>query len=105
MYAVVKTGGKQYIATPGEVIRIEKLDGKVGDEVVFTDVLMFKDGEKMLIGQPLVQDAKVTGKIVQQDRAKKVISFKRRAKKGYKRKIGHRQYFTDIKVENITVAG
>jgi large subunit ribosomal protein L21 len=100
MYAVIKTGGKQYRVAQGDTLRVEKLPGNVGDTVTLNDVLLV-GGEAVKIGHPLVSGAKVEAKIVAQDRAKKVIVFKFRRRKNYRRKNGHRQPFTALEITNI----
>lgn len=99
--AVIKTGGKQYIVTPGQKIKIEKLN--IGDEkeVVFNEVLLLEKDEKTEIGTPFVQGAKVIGKILNQGKGKKVIIFKYKPKKRYKVKKGHRQLFTEVEITKI----
>ncbi len=101
MYAVIKTGGKQYRVSEGDRLRVEKLDGDVGAALDFTDVLMV-GGEKVAIGTPLVKGAKVSAEIVAQGLGKKVIVFKMRRRKRYRRKNGHRQPFTELKVKSIS---
>lgn len=101
MYAVVRTGGKQYLVGEGDYFRVEKLTGEVGDTIVFEDILLTsKDGD-VKVGAPLVAGAKVTGTIVEQDRGKKLIVFKVKRRKGFRKKIGHRQYYTGVKVASI----
>ncbi len=102
MYAIVETGGKQYRVQPGDVIRVEKLPGAKGEEIVFDKVLLVADGDNVKIGTPLVDGAKVKGTIVKQGRSKKIIVFKFKRRKRYHRKYGHRQYFTAVKIEEIT---
>lgn len=101
MYAVFKTGGKQYRASQGEKVKIEKLDAAAGDTVEFGDVLMVGEGAAVQVGKPLIAGAKVTGKVVAQDRHDKitVIKFKRRTT--YKRMHGHRQAFTLVEITGI----
>ena len=101
MYAVIKTGGKQYRVSEGDRLRVEKLPGAPGEKVTFSEVLMI-GGEKVAVGAPLVKGAKVSAEIVAQDRAKKVIVFKFRRRKNYRRKRGHRQPFTELKITGIT---
>jgi large subunit ribosomal protein L21 len=101
MYAVIKTGGKQYRVAPGEEVRLEKLQGEVGDPVSFEEVLLISDGEKVSVGQPYVDDSKVIGRIVRQGKGKKIVVVKYKRRKGYRRKRGHRQYFTLVRIENI----
>lgn len=101
MYAIVKAGGKQYRVEPGKVIKIEKVDGNIGESVVFKEVLLVENGEKIRIGRPYLEGAQVKGTILAQGRNKKVVVFKFRRRKRYRKKIGHRQYFTAIKIEEI----
>ena len=103
MYAIVDSGGKQYKVKEGEVLRVEKLAGKVGDSVSFDRILMFSDGENVNIGTPLLEDVAVSGHIVEQGKAKKIIVFKYKRRKRYRRKRGHRQQFTAVKVDSIKI--
>jgi len=104
MYAVIKTGGKQYRVAPGDKVRVEKLPGNVGDTVTFGEVLLVAAGEGQVpqVGRPLLTGAKVQAKITAQDRAKKIIVFKFRRRKNYRRKNGHRQPFTALEITGIT---
>ncbi|MFH2047181.1 MAG: 50S ribosomal protein L21 [Pseudomonadota bacterium] len=103
MYAIVNTGGKQYRVEEGETFRLEKIPGDVGSTISFDKVLMSSDGETVKVGQPFVENAAVVGKIVEQDKAKKILVFKFKRRKGYRRKQGHRQPYTAVKIESITV--
>ena len=100
-YAVIRTGGKQYRVTPGDLIRVEKLDGDPGAEVAFTEVLMAADDGNVRIGTPLVSGARVTALVVEQGRAKKILVFKKKRRKNYRRHQGHRQFFTAVRVTAI----
>jgi large subunit ribosomal protein L21 len=100
MYAVIRTGGKQYRVSQGDTLRIEKLPGDVGSAITFDEVLML-GGEKVAVGKPLVAGAKVSAQITAQDRAKKIIVFKMRRRKNYRRKNGHRQWYTEVKITGI----
>src|ERR1700722_8004415 len=104
MYAVIKTGGKQYKVAQGDRLRVEKLAAGVGDTVTFDEVLLIGGGEAsaLKIGSPLVKGASVQAKIIAQDRAKKIIVFKFRRRKNYRRKNGHRQPFTALEITGIT---
>lgn len=102
MYAIVRTGGKQYQVASGDQIRVEKLDGNVGDSLDLSDVLMVVDGEEVKIGQPALENAKVSVKIAEQGRAKKIIVFKKKRRKGYRLRKGHRQSYTALKIEAIS---
>ncbi|MBM4386830.1 MAG: 50S ribosomal protein L21 [Deltaproteobacteria bacterium] len=101
MFAVIETGGKQIRVSEGDFIRTEKLAGKTGDKVVFDRVLLLGDGEKLKIGTPVVAKAKVTGEIVRQGKERKVIVYKFKRRKNYRRKHGHRQQFTEILVKEL----
>ena len=101
MYAVIQTGGKQYKVETGNSIMVEKLPFESGAEVVLDKILMICDGEKATIGRPTVEGAKVIAQVVRQGRAPKVIIFKKRSKKGYKKTQGHRQYLTELKIKEI----
>ena len=101
MYAVVNTGGKQYKVQQGEILRVEKIPGDVGSPVTFDRVLMFSDGEDVSIGQPLLDNIAVEGHIVEQGKAKKIIVFKYKRRKRYRRKQGHRQEFTAVQIDSI----
>jgi large subunit ribosomal protein L21 len=100
-YAVIRTGGKQYRVAEGQLVRIEKVTGEVGDQVILGDVLFVGGNGDAKIGAPLVTNAKVTGQIVSQARAKKVIVFKKKRRKSYSRQRGHRQYQTTLKITGI----
>lgn len=101
MYAVIKTGGKQYKVEEGKWVDVELLHKEEGDAVSFDEVLLVSDGDNTKVGSPAVENAKVTGKVVKNDRKKKVIVYKMRPKKHYRRKAGHRQYFTRVMIEKI----
>jgi len=101
MYAVVNTGGKQYKVQQGEILRVEKIPGDVGSPVTFDRVLMFSDGETVSIGQPELDNVAVEGHIVEQGKAKKIIVFKYKRRKRYRRKQGHRQTYTAVQIDNI----
>lgn len=101
MYAVVTSGGKQYKVKQGDVLRVEKIPGEVGDPFSFDKVLMFSDGENVRIGQPALDNIAVSGHIVEQGKANKIIVFKYKRRKRYRRKQGHRQQFTAIRIDNI----
>ena len=105
MYAVVNSGGKQYKVQKGEVLRVEKLSGDVGSSVTFDRVLMFSDGENVSVGQPLLDGVSVEGHIVEQGKAKKIIVFKYKRRKRFRRKNGHRQEFTAIQIDSINAKG
>jgi large subunit ribosomal protein L21 len=101
MYAVIKTGGKQYRVSEGDRLRVEKLEGAIGDFVNFPEVLML-GGETVSVGAPLVSGATVSAQIVSQGLGKKIIVFKMRRRKRYRRKNGHRQPFTELKITSVT---
>ena len=103
MYAIVNTGGKQYRVQPGDTVRVEYLPGDQGDLIEFDDVRLLSDDDgDVTVGAPTVEGAKVTAEVVQQGRAKKVIVFKYKAKTRYRRKNGHRQNFTELRVTDIS---
>lgn len=102
MYAIIKTGGKQYRVEEGNNLVVEKLnEAEVGQEVVLDEVLMLADGGKATVGKPTVAGASVVAKVVAQKRAAKIIVFKRKPKKGYKKMQGHRQYVTELEITKI----
>jgi large subunit ribosomal protein L21 len=101
MYAVISTGGKQYRVAEGQTVRVEKVPGDVGTSVSFDRVLMLSDGQVVKVGQPIVQGASVSGRIVEQGKAKKIIVFKFKRRKRYRKKRGHRQHFTALKIDKI----
>jgi large subunit ribosomal protein L21 len=103
MYAVIKSGGKQYKVEPGNVVRVEKLSLEKGGKVEFDSVLVVSDGAQTTLGGPLVDKAKVTGTIIENDKAKKVIIFKYKRKKQYRVKRGHRQPYTAVRIDAIDV--
>jgi large subunit ribosomal protein L21 len=102
MYAIIRTGGKQYQVAAGDTLRVEKLKGEVGDTVELSDVLLVADGDNIRVGQPLVDGARVVAKIAEQGKAKKVLVFKKKKRKGYKVLRGHRQLFTALTIEEIS---
>jgi large subunit ribosomal protein L21 len=101
MYAVVRTGGKQVRVAPGDAVRVEKLDGAVGDRVELEEVLLVGGEGDARIGTPLVGGAKVVGTITAQGRGEKITVFKMKRRKGYRRKAGHRQFYTEVRVDEI----
>ena len=101
MYAIVHTGGKQYKIQEGEILRVEKMSGDVGSEVSFDRVLMVGDGENVSVGQPILNNAAVKGHIVEQGKAKKILVFKYKRRKNYRRRQGHRQQYTAVKIDKI----
>ena len=101
MLAVIKTGGKQYKVKEGDKIKVEKLEGKVGDKIEFSEVLLLGDDDKIKIGAPVLSGAKVEGKILRTEKGDKVVGIKFKAKKRYKKKFGHRQIFTEVEIVKI----
>jgi len=101
MYAVVKTGGKQYRVQEGQTVRIEKIDGEVGQSIQLGDVLMCSDDENVSIGRPTLDNVTVNARIVAQGKSRKIIVFKYKRRKRYRRKQGHRQPFTAITIDSI----
>ncbi len=104
MYAVVKTGGKEYRISQGDLIRVEKMEGKVGDQVTMKDILMVSHEGQVQVGNPLLANAVITGEIVQQVRGKKVLIYKMKRRKNYRRTKGHRQTYTYIRVNEISLS-
>ena len=103
MYAVIQSGGKQYRVAPGQTIRLEKLAGDVGSKVALNEVLLVENEGNVQLGAPLIANAAVEGTVVEHDRAKKIIVFKKKRKKQYRRTYGHRQDYTAIRIDKITV--
>jgi large subunit ribosomal protein L21 len=101
MYAVVATGGKQYKVQEGDVLKVEKLTGEVGSQVAFDQILMMSDGDQVKVGQPVLEGAQVKGHIVEQGKHAKIIVFKYKRRKRYRRKQGHRQPYTAVKIDAI----
>ena len=102
-YAIFKAGGKQFKVAEGDIIDIDKLDLEAGKETTFSEILMHSDGDKLTHGSPLIGGATVIGEVVEQRKAKKVIAFKYRRRKGYHRTVGHRQKLTRIKIKSIAL--
>jgi len=103
MFAVLRTGGKEYKVSKGDIIRVEKLEGKVGDSVTFKEVLMVGDGDKIRIGNPTVDQATVIGEIIQQTKGRKILIYKMKKRKNYRRMKGHRQHCTYLKIHDIMI--
>lgn len=101
MNAIIETGGKQYRVASGDEIKVEKLQGEAGDTVTFDHVLLTTDEEDVKIGRPYLENSEVRGKIIQQGKNRKIVTLKYKRRKGYHRKIGHRQPFTLVRIENI----
>ncbi|MCG0275541.1 MAG: 50S ribosomal protein L21 [Thermosediminibacteraceae bacterium] len=104
MYAIIETGGKQYRVSEGDVIRVEKLNAAEGETIKLDRVLAVSDGEKLMVGRPVLENAKVTATVLKHGKGKKIIVFKYKPKKNYRRKKGHRQPYTEIKIEKIEVS-
>ena len=103
MYAVIRTGGKQYRVTPGQTIRLERVAGDVGSKVELGDVLLVENDGTIKAGAPLVANAKIEATVIEQDRAQKIIVFKKKRKKQYRRTKGHRQEYTAVRIDKITL--
>jgi large subunit ribosomal protein L21 len=103
MYAVIKTGGKQQKVAEGDVLSVEKLEGDKGAEVIFTEVLMVADDKNVKVGKPFVEGATVTGEIITQKKGPKIHVFKMTRRKGFKKKTGHRQALTSMKITKISM--
>ena len=104
MYAIVETGGKQYQMEEGRYLKVELLDGDVESKVVFDKIVMIANGKKSKVGQPHVKGASVEGTILAHDKEKKIIVYKQKPKKGYRKKQGHRQGFTKVMITKIRTA-
>ena len=106
MYAVIKTGGKQYRVSPGEEVKLEKLPGEIGDPIAFDKVMIVSDGENVQVGKPYLENTSVVGQLTRHGKSRKIIVFKYKRRKNYRKKRGHRQQFSMVKIENIkAVAG
>ena len=103
MFAVIKSGGKQYRVTPGQTIRLEKVAGEVGAKVTLSEVLLVDNDGNISVGAPLVANASIEATVVEHDRSKKILVFKKKRKKQYRRTRGHRQDFTAVRIDKITV--
>ena len=103
MYAVIRSGGKQYRVAPGQTIRLEKVVGELGAKVELGDVLLVENDGNVTVGSPLVANAKIEATVVENDRAKKILIFKKKRKKQYRRTQGHRQDYTAVRIDNIIV--
>ena len=102
MYAVIKTGGKQYRVAKDQYLKIEKLDAEVGSTIDFDQVLLVGgEGSEIKVGTPVIEGAKVTAEVVEQTRGPKIVIFKKRRRKNFRRKTGHRQYLTVVKIADI----
>ena len=101
MFAIIASGGKQYRVETGQVLRVESVEGAPGATVEFGEVLLVQKGDDTLVGTPTVENAKVTASVVDHGKAKKVVVFKKKRRKGYRRTRGHRQPFTEVKIESI----
>ncbi|MFH1136005.1 MAG: 50S ribosomal protein L21 [Pseudomonadota bacterium] len=101
MYAVIKSGGKQYRVAPGQTVRVEKIEGGLGDVVSLKEVLLVSDGETFKVGSPVLADAEVVATIVEQHQAKKILVFRKKRRKGYTKIQGHRQKYTALRVQEI----
>ena len=104
MFAVLKTGGKQYKVAENDVLRIEKTEGEEGSKLKLTEILMVSDGKKTTIGSPLVKGAEVEAEIISQERDPKIIVFKKKRRQNYRRKKGHRQHVTVLRIKKIKAA-
>ncbi len=103
MYAVIKTGGKQHRVSEGDVLKVEKLEGQKGDTVVFEEVLLVSKEDQTRVGTPVVEGARVVGEIVQQGKGPKIIIFKKKRRKGFLKKTGHRQPLTEVRIKEISL--
>ena len=101
MYAVIQTGGKQVRVSPGEEVKLEKLPGEIGDPIAFDRVMLVSDGESVKIGKPYLENTSVVGRLTRHGKSRKVLVLKFKRRKGYRRKKGHRQQFSMVKIEDI----
>jgi large subunit ribosomal protein L21 len=104
MFAVIKTGGKQYRVAAGDVIKVERLEGEAGSVIALDQVLMMGEGAEATVGQPLISGASVSAEVIAQDRGPKIIIFKKRRRQNYRRKNGHRQDLTVLRIKEISAA-
>jgi large subunit ribosomal protein L21 len=98
MYAILKINGQQFKATPNAILRVPKMDAEIGNKVTFSDVLLWSDGDSTVVGAPLVEGKSVRGEVMKHSRADKIIVFKKKRRKGYRRKNGHRQWYTEVRL-------
>jgi large subunit ribosomal protein L21 len=101
MHAVMETGGKQYRVTTGDVVQVEKCEGKVGDKIEFRSILLLQDDQGLTLESEKLKSAKIVGEVLEQDRAKKIVVFKKKRRKNYRRTQGHRQSFTRLRILEI----
>ena len=101
MYAVIETGGKQYRVQPGDTVVVETLPGESGDAVEFSRVLLISDDESVAVGRPVIEGARVTGQIVEQGLGEKLTVYKFKRRKNYRKRNGHRQQYTAVKIESV----
>jgi len=101
VYAIIRTGGKQYRVEPGDVVRLESLDGEVGSSITLDDVLLVGEGDDIQVGAPRLENVAVVGTVIEQGRDRKVRVFKHKRRKHYRRTRGHRQAFTAVKIERV----
>lgn len=104
-YAIIQSGGKQHKVSVGDILRVEKINGKKGDTIFLHDVLMVADDKDIKTGQPNISGVSVTAEVLRQERAKKIIVFKSKRRKGYRKKQGHRQHYTALRIKDINVGG
>ena len=104
-YAVIRTGGKQYRVSPGDTVRLEKLAGEPGAQHTFSDVLLASSEGDVTVGKPLIDGARVVGEILRHEKAKKILVFKKKRRKNYRRKKGHRQHLTAVRITEILTGG
>lgn len=104
MYAVFKTGGKQYRASQGDRLRVERIEAEVGDEIEFDQILLVGEGADVKLGSPLIAGGKVAARVIDQGRTKKIEIIKFRRRKHYKRQYGHRQHYTEVEITSISGA-
>lgn len=103
MYAIVETGGKQYRVSPGDTVNVERLEGKIGETVTLDKVLAVERDGSLVVGQPYLEQVRVTARIVRHAKGRKIRVFKMKRRKGYRKTIGHRQWFTGLRIEDILI--
>jgi len=104
-YAIIRTGGKQYRVSPGELLRVESLLGEVGSDITFSEVLLTATDGAVQVGTPFVPGSSVTARIIQHGKERKIIVFKKKRRKNYRRKRGHRQHFTAVQIKTVNLGG
>ena len=105
MYVIAKTGGRQYVACPGDVLKINKIPGNAGDSVELSDILLVNDGKKTIVDDKSLSKAKIVARLMEQKKDDKILVFKKKRRQNYRRKVGHRQEISILKIEDILIDG